>query len=154
MEDVRFFTVGISESRRKWAVEWMKGIIQKDGIAVHEFRAGLGRLGFVCGAISYDKPFLGPLYTWVEACNSGTFREVPNFIKFVLSWLIRKLEQRKVILCDRGRARHTKSVELFRSDAKAEGDIVRLGGWQVADEHGQPVEPGKAAWYVLTLDRA
>ena len=152
-ENVRLFTVGISEARRRWAIDWMRKILTLQGVSVAEFRAGLGRLGFVCSAIVYDKPFLGPLYTWVEACAGGTFREVPVFIKFVLTWLIRRLECRKEILCDRGRPRHTRPVELFRSDAKAEGDTVRLGGWQVADEAGRPVDPIDAWWYVLTLDR-
>ena len=152
-ENVALFTVGISESRRLWAIRWMKGIVDKEGVSVEEFRSGLGRLSFVCGAIIFDKPFLGPLYTWVAASSGGTFREIPVFIKFVLTYLIRKLESRKEIKCERGRPRHCMPVEVFRSDAKAEGDTVRLGGWIVIDDKGAPIEPSKAAWYVLTIDR-
>ena len=153
-EDVKRFSVGISEARRTWAVKWLQEVIEARGMSVSDFRSGLGRLGFVCGAIIYDKPFLGPLYTWVEACSGGTFREVPVFLKFVLAWLQRKLVERKEILCSKGQPRVTRVVELFRSDAKAEGDTVRLGGWQVSGQDGKPIAPAQARWYQLTLDRA
>ena len=58
------------------------------------------------------------------------------FIKFVLTWLKDRLTSRKEIRCDRGRACEETAVEVFRSDAKAEGDTVRLGGWQVVDAGG------------------
>ena len=64
-ESVKLFTLGISEGRREWAVNWIQGILSMEGISVAEFRGGLGRLGFVCGALIYDRPFLGPFYTWV-----------------------------------------------------------------------------------------
>ena len=145
-ESKKLFTLGISEGRREWAVNWIQGILAKEGICVAEFRGGLGRLGFVCGALFYDRLLLGPLYTWVEACAGGCFREIPVFIKFVLKWLQDRLTSRKEIRCDRGRAREEAAVEVFRSDAKAEGDTVRLGGWQVVDAVGNKLSPGQAPW--------
>ena len=152
-EDVKNFSLGISASRRNWVIKWITEILEKGGISVAEFRSGLGRLSFVCGAITYDRPFLGPLYTWVSACSSGTFREIPVFIKFILTWIKTRLLERHVVICDRGRARTTPPLELFRSDAKAEGDLIRIGGWQVMSAEGNHLSTMQAPWFSISLDR-
>lgn len=52
---VRSARLGISESRRQWAVKWLEDLINgADTIA--GFESGLGRLSFVCSAISLIDP--------------------------------------------------------------------------------------------------
>ena len=100
------------------------------GTSVADFRAGLARLGSVCGAITCDRPFLGPLYTWVEACAGGTFREVPVFINFVVSWLRDRLETRREIKKpidgrDKNMKERSKKMEQVVKDKKAVAKVAK-----------------------------
>jgi len=44
-------------------------------------------------------------------------------------------------------------VERFRSDAKAEGENIVIGGWEVADAKGRRIAQHEARWFQVTLDR-
>ena len=44
-------------------------------------------------------------------------------------------------------------MERFRSDAKAEGELVVIGGYETFTEDGYPVPHDEARWFMLTLDR-
>ena len=44
-------------------------------------------------------------------------------------------------------------LERFRSDAKAEGDLVTIGAYETHDEEGSPIETTAARWFSLKLDK-
>ena len=45
-------------------ITWLEEMVNAGGAERKSFEAGLGRLGFVCGAVVFDRPFLAPLHTW------------------------------------------------------------------------------------------
>ena len=81
------FTVGISEGRRRWVLEWLDQVLEEKEPSV-DFDSGLGRLSFVCGATVYDKPFLAPLFSLAATTRRHCGRKVdmkllPPFVKFI-----------------------------------------------------------------------
>ena len=53
----------------------------------------------------------------------------------------------------RGRPCPNQSPERFRTDAKAEGDLVTVGGYETFDGYGRCIDQKKARWFLLKLDR-
>ena len=93
---------------------------------MRELREALGRMVFVYGALSYDRPFLSPLFAFLATRQPSACVELPLYVSMVVAWLR-----------DRLRARRTQSVKVSRKhvgsvmrvDAKAEGHSVAIGGW-------------------------
>ena len=103
-----------------------------------DFDSGLGRLSFVCGAVADDRPFLAPLYSHAAAVRKRTGLKVqtdalPPYVRFVLEHLRARMAHRKEIHCSLGQASLAATIERFRTDAKAEGDLVTVGGYQTHD---------------------
>jgi hypothetical protein len=68
--------------------------------------------------------------------------------------LAERIGRRREIHCARGRPRNGQVVERFRTDAKAEGDLVTVGGYQTHDEEGKEIHHKEAKWFFLSLTRA
>ena len=134
--DVARFRVGISERRADWVITWLEAMVSAGGTDRKTFEAGLGRLGFVCGAVVFDRPFLAPLHTWAATKGGGCYRAFPTFVRFILAYLARRLRARRTVHCSRGRPRGGVAMERFRSDAKAEGDCIVIGVLGSADGEG------------------
>ena len=151
------FRVGISEKRRAWVVDSItKGCNGEEVIA--DFDSGLGRLSFVCGAVLFDRPFLAPLYSWAATTRrhhggKANPKTLPPYVLFIL-WHLGERLTRRTIRCLRGRPRPSKVVERFRTDAKAEGDEVTIGGYETHDRGGKELEHKEARWFFLKLDRS
>ena len=150
--------VGVSQNRITWMNGWIEAVL--DGqVPAADFDSGLGRLSFICGALAYDRPFLAPLYSLAAAVRSKTGRKVdttnlPPYIKFILLHLRERFCKRKTIHCLRGRPSPNESQERFRSDAKAEGDLVTVGGYETFDSRGYPIAKKKAKWFLIKLTRS
>ena len=78
---------------------------------------------------------------------------LPAYVKFVLYHIQQRLLRRTTIHCRRGRPRQGHYIERFRSDAKAEGEQIVLGGYETHDCEGTPVPHLKARWFLLELNR-
>ena len=116
---------------------------------MRELREALGRLVFVYGALTWDKPFLGPLFTFLSHHPPGTYVELPLYVKMVLAWMRGRLENRRAHAV---RPRPRLEDAVFRVDAKAEGMTVAVGGWcPVRDARGQ-IQKGRSPWFSLRLD--
>ena len=55
--------------------------------------------------------------------------------------------------CKRGRPRGNTAVERFRTDAKAEGELVTVGGYQTFLADGTAIPHEEAKWFFMKLDR-
>jgi len=143
--DVRRFQVGISERRCRWVRDWIAGLLKVGVVLLRDFREGLGRLASVAGPLEMHRPFLGPLYAWVAACPPGACLPLPLMARLVLQVFARKLEAAPLADCT---ARHVDLREIFRVDAKAEGNEVAIGGW--ASRGGCP---GSASWFAVRLSK-
>ena len=134
---------------------WIDAVLD-DKVPTADFDSGLGRLNFVCGALAYDRPFLAPLYSLAAAVRAKTGRKVnasqlPPYIKFILTHLKDRFARRRTIPCQRGRPSPNQSIERFRTDAKAEGDLVTVGGYETFAAQGLLIEKFEARWFLLKL---
>ena len=117
--------MGISEKRTRWVIGWLDTKIAEGRVTLGELREALGRLQFVAGPLELVRPFLGPLYSWACARPRYARPQLPTMLLLILGYLRNALADEHMAPCrvpalDRG--------ELFRVDAKAEGDLVAAGG--------------------------
>ena len=113
---------------------------------VREVMGVLGRLSFAASALTNEKPFLGPVYTWVSALKELECASIPWSIRLILRWFQKRLQEG-------GRQQEAPNIfveeqgDLFRSDAKAEDGKAFIGGWECKGD-----TPTKAArWYALEV---
>ena len=145
----REYSLGLTEARATWIWNWLLGIAEVGKVHVTEYLGGLGRLNFAATALVYEKPFLGPLYTWAAAIQrypsrSGIFL-VPWAVRIILLWLAEVFK---------GSGRLTKAPrnggivkEWFRSDAKAEDGRAWIGGWEVL----HTTDPKRCRWFSVEV---
>jgi hypothetical protein len=151
------YKIGISTKRRDWVVAWIERVLKLEAVEA-DYDSGLGRLSFVCGAIIFDRPFLAPLYAYGAKVRARTGRKVdlkrlPAYVRFTLLLLRSRLLSRHTIGCNLGRTRPGSVTERFRTDAKAEGDVVVVGGYQTRNGYGQEIPHEAARWFKLHLNR-
>ena len=140
--DVRECHLGVTTQRREALIEWCRKTAEGDLVLVRDLRAFLGKLVFAAGPLPHVKPFLGPAFAWVAAVQGGAALVPPLAVRIPLKWLCIMLER----CSHRARAPLPGSPpgELFRVDAKAEGDdLAVIGGWAV----GGGQDRGRAAWF-------
>jgi hypothetical protein len=142
--------VGLSQARARWLVQWIERALMMKSVHVGEFGAVLGRLSYACTALDHYRPFLGPLFAWGAAFSRSSIMKMPDGICLALSFLAERLGNEKGRVLPVGPdpelARHR---ELFRSDAKAEGEDVCIGGWDC--RNGQSTLT--ASWFSEKITR-
>jgi hypothetical protein len=156
--DLDTFKVGISQRRQAWVLDWITTVLQ-GGKPIADFDSALGRLSFVCGAIVFDRPFLAPLFSLAAVTRKKTGGKVdvtrlPPYVKFILAFLAQRLGERRMVHCLRGKPKVDHVVERFRTDAKAEGDLVTVGGYQTRNGKDEEIHPAQSKWFLLKLTRA
>ena len=148
--NLREWSLGISERRASWLLGWFDRVLADDRILMRELREALGRMVFVYGAIKHDKPFLAPLFTFLNTRPAGACVELPLFARMVLEWLRGRLKARRA---QEVAAVRPEAGPLFRVDAKAEGMAVAIGGWAPArDDHGI-IRKDRSRWFYIRLDQ-
>jgi hypothetical protein len=125
-------------------------ILDDNRVLMRELREALGRTAFVYGALIWDKPFLGPLYTFLALWSPGACVELPLFVRMIITWLLRKIRERRAHPCAQ---RRTHAGAVMRVDAKAEGDEVAIGGWLPLTDYKGKVNKAESPWFAITLDR-
>ena len=133
--------LGLSQARASWLARWMKTCLSA------EFTSVLGRLAFAAQALELLRPFLGPLYAWVSVLPPGAVLPVPAMVQLCLRYLATELESGARLLPCRVVA--SEPVELFRTDARADGEEVWIGGWEIT--RGGRREG--ARWFMEKLSR-
>ena len=129
--------LGISRSRADWMIGWIRKVKSDGFVNIADMGAVLGRLSFGLTVLPLLRPFLGPLYAWVAAVRHCHVLKLPKAIYMILSFLESFFlkDLRTAHVPRRGR----KPIELFRTDAKAEGDEMWVGGW-ASCESANPYE--------------
>ncbi|CAE8658280.1 unnamed protein product, partial [Polarella glacialis] len=148
--DLRHRRLGISKGRADWLVRWMSKALVAGSVCIEEFKSVLGRMGFAMRALETFRPFLGPLYAWSSAVPARTFLPLPVMIRLILIYLKDRLKEGSRTApcgCCQGITK-----ERFRADAKADGEDVKIGGWECLDADST----GKARWFseVITRENA
>lgn len=144
--DVGVFEKGISDSKVKWILGWIEKKKQDGGATGRELKSALGRLSFVAGALQHIRPFLGPLFAWASALALGTFSKFPEAVRSILSMVEREVVRKPMSV---PRKMPPLAKEMFRVDAKAEKDLVVIGGWEIPEDGGTE----EARWFSMQLTR-
>ena len=147
--DNKEYGLGVSPGRADWLARWLREKLKDGVVEVNEFLGGLGRLNFAATALFYEKPWLGPMYSWASAIQrSGKCSvRIPWGIRLFMSWIEKRLRQGERMMkapdwpLDIGDA--------FRSDAKAENGKAFVGGWELRGN----TDTKKARWFYLELTR-
>ena len=144
-----FRALGISERRAFWIIGWYTKVLDAGWVVPAELPDVLGRLTFVYGALPADRPFLAPIFAFASRVGNGTRPiRLPLYVAMVLSWLRRKLQERRSAPVA---SRPFSPTAALRVDAKAEGLEVALGGWMpVLGSDGRP-DKSLSRWFSLRL---
>lgn len=86
--DYTSYKIGLSPKRAEWMQSWVMKLASEGYTTPKAFEQGLGRLGFSALALLWEKPFLGPLYSWSAAIRNkrGTMR-LPAMLRAILLFL-------------------------------------------------------------------
>ena len=139
-------TIGISLLRSDWIVNWIRKVRADGMVRISDLKSVLGRLSFAFSVIPLLRPFLGPIYAWTSATQALHTLRLPKAIELILSFLQTCLEQgmRRVTI-----GRQLGPVaEIFRTDARAQGSELWVGGWCCADN----TDPRKCRWFSERID--
>ncbi len=123
--DLTRLTLGITASRADHAVTFLRRIIRDGQVRVAEFRSEVGRLSFICSALEYERPFLGPLYSFLAICKGDVIRSLPRFVAVACQHLADRISLRRSYPSAVVRQR---TATAPRVDARAEGEEIGIGG--------------------------
>ena len=144
--DVGRFRVGISASRAAWISRWLTDKVAEGRMSLGELREGLGRIQFAAGPIEHWRPFLGPLCAWASVGPRYARPKIPIMIRLIMKFLAAEVLDFHTVPCE---ARAMDMGEVFRLDAKAEGDTVAIGGWRTKGNSSSK----HAEWFAVSLTR-
>ena len=144
--DLEKWTVGINAKRTRWLTDWCEQALAEGIVRLADFRSVLGRFSFAFAAMEHLRPFLAPLYAWCAAVNAKSAR-LPDAVALSLSYIKYMLESG--ISSQRVLRQVPMQRELFRADAKAEGEEIWIGGWCVADS----ADLSRCRWFSERLNR-
>ena len=83
----RSYSLGISARRAEWFVRWTREIASRPVVNMDKFEEGLGRIMYVAGALEYERPFLAPLYKFLNVHPRGSTRKLPCYVALILRHL-------------------------------------------------------------------
>ena len=140
--------LGISVRRAQWLSDWMLKQVEAGRTDLADFTSVLGRLCFSMGPLEYLRPFIAPLFAWVAAVGHKGSIQLPWSVAFIFRFLAAELT-------GEGRVSQVRPVAAdlgisFRADAKAEGQCVRLGGWECI----RGTRPAQARWFSVDLNKS
>ena len=137
--------LGISERQATWLVDWLKKTVRARHVRIADLRAVMGRLSFALTALGHLRPFLGPLYAWLAVAQVQHIGHLPKAVVYIMTFLAAALEGHGRLL-PVGRLPAAER-ELFRTDARAEGNEIWIGGWALDHQ-----DKRKCRWFAEKLD--
>ena len=144
--DLEKWLIGISQRKVDWLRQWVKATNAEGRIMGRDFRAGIGRMGFLAGAIKGARPFLAPLYALAARVGNTSFVELHMAVRisleFFADWVVQ--EPMKPPADPPGVA-----GEVFRVDAMGSDQGIRIGGWET---YGGS-DPAASRWFSVELNR-
>ena len=124
-----------------------------------KFLSCFGGIGFGANALSWERPFLGPLYFWSAATRGRRgLLTIPVMIRVILKWLAESFGEGGRLQEPMSMARgHGKAEPTMFSDAKAEDGRAYVGGYlrnghEVLSRYPAEVLPSWAPWVFIKND--
>ncbi len=148
--DIAGLRLGVTEARAQWAVTWCLRVARDGQCRIDDFRAALGRLGFIAGALEFERPFLAPLYAFLARAAGDGPRTLPLYVTTVLVHLATRFAARRLYPST---VKRVKTLEAFRVDAHADGDVVGVGGWLPARDAQGAIDTARSNWFSVSLTR-
>ncbi|CAL1173513.1 unnamed protein product [Cladocopium goreaui] len=129
--DYSVYKLGLSPSRARWMHDWVKELADTGTTTAKNFEQGLGRLGFAAMALTWERPFLGPLYSWCAAIRTkrGALR-VPAMLRTILRFLAKRFLAGGDLQCPPPLKRQEGKQVIFYTDAKATEESAWIGGFK------------------------
>ena len=87
------FKLGLSRRRAEWLTRWCMEVSASGRTTWSDFSCALGRLGFGANALSWERPFLGPMYSWSATRGKHGSLTVPVMIRVILRWLAERFQE-------------------------------------------------------------
>ena len=138
---------GLSDKRAAWLANWARTTAAA-GIAVgRDCRAALGRFSFSTTLLKHLLPFLGPIYAWAAVIEDSAAWPLPPALIIILKWLADQVEQRHLVSLVQSTP--VRAGLRFKADARAEGDTVIVGGYELPDGCN---DLKKVRWFSYRLD--
>lgn len=138
--------LGLSAARSQWLIKWLSDAADVGRVRVADMSAVLGRLSFGLTALGHLRPFLGPVYAWTAAMTGKVILgKLPKAIIVIFRFLAKAL-------AGGGRLASVppaggEQMELFRTDARAEGNEIWIGGWAM-----DSADTKRCRWFSEKLD--
>jgi len=128
--DYTSMKLGLSPSRAAWVAKWTKGLAESGNATAKEMEQGLGRLCFAANALLWERPFLGPLFSWTAAIRNkrGTLK-LPAMLRTILFFLGRRVEEGGDLQTPPPLKRRATPDVVFFTDAKATDTGAWIGGF-------------------------
>ena len=128
--DYTTMRLGLSPSRSAWMETWTRKMAVLGRATSKEMEQGLGRLGFAANALTWERPFLGPLYAWTSAVrNKRGILRIPAMLRTIL-WFLAERTGDGGSLQEPAPLRTTDRADVtFFTDAKATEHGAWIGGF-------------------------
>ena len=147
--DYTSMKLGLSPKRASWLSDWVLKVAQAGKITSKEMEQGLGRLGFASNALTWERPFLGPLYSWTAAVrNKKGVLKIPVMLRTILYFLHKRLTMGHSLQEPPSQDEAQEFDVEFFTDAKATEDEAWIGGF-LQDKEGNILE-----WFSEKLERS
>ena len=159
--DYPTFRIGLSPSRATWMRNWVLEMANSGVTTSKNFEQGLERLGFASLALIWERPFLGPLYSWSAAVRNKPGRlRIPAMIRAILLFLGSRFEEGGQLQEPPPLAGSYKAEQslLFYTDAKATEHGAWIGGYKqdadgnVLEWFSEEIPHSWAEWMTLKKD--
>ena len=159
--DYPTYRLGLSPKRAAWMREWVQDLATSGVTSSKHFEQGLGRLGFSALALVWERPFLGPLYSWSAAIRGKTGKlRIPAMLRAILRFLAARFEEGGELQEApplHGGAAGTEEL-LFFADAKATESSAWVGGFkqnkngEVMEWFSEEIKSDWADWLLFKKD--
>ena len=127
--DVMKYEKGITESKVRWIIDWIRKKRADGGATGRELKSALGRFSFVAGALGHVRPFLGPLFAWAAALAPGTFSRFPEAVRSLLSLIDERGDEAADEETQEDSRGGKRGVQSGCQSGKGSHCHRRMGGW-------------------------
>ena len=157
--DYTTMRLGLSPKRAAWMEGWSRKLATTGRVTAKEMEQGLGRLGFAANALTWERPFLGPLYSWTAAIRNkiGVLR-IPTMLRTILWFLADRTAEGGSLQAPPPLKEGKEDNVIFYTDAKATEKGAWVGGFlqtsdgQIGEWFSEEVEEAWAPWLFLRKD--
>ena len=157
--DYATYKLGLSPKRAQWMHDWVLGLATSGVTTARNFEQGLGRLGFASLALTWERPFLGPLYNWSAAVRNktGSLR-IPAMLRTILRFLARRFATGGDLQSPPPLERSLRNDLVFYTDAKATESSAWIGGFKQGSDgkvtawFSEEISSSWAPWLHLKRD--